>query len=183
MFGRFWEICLRYMNTFSLCCFFLHSNFLEIISHLSHIIASPIITNLFYLFFCTVCFFFFLFLALIVLLCLICLYFMFPPTFFYFRSIYCLFRAAKSWANIYYYIPFIFFPFHWRWKNQDRRVDFCKAICTEGERLSIVVELKLKHPILFIAVYFLGLGCLWCFWDTLLHVAEAMFLSFNSCTT
>lgn len=73
------------MNTFSLCCFFLHSNFLEIISHLSHIIASPIITNLFYLFFCTVwffLFFFFLFLALIVLLCLICLYFMFPPTFF-----------------------------------------------------------------------------------------------------
>lgn len=59
MFGRFWEICLRYMNTFSLCCFFLHSNFLEIISHLSHIIASPIITNLFYLFFCTVWFFFF----------------------------------------------------------------------------------------------------------------------------
>lgn len=53
MFGRFWEICLRYMNIFSLCCFFLHSNFLEIISHLSHIIASPTITNLFYLFFCT----------------------------------------------------------------------------------------------------------------------------------
>lgn len=81
MFGRFWGICLRYMNIFSLCCFFLHSNFLEIISHLSHIIASPTITNLFYLFFCTA--FFSLFLALIALLCLICLYFKFLPTFFF----------------------------------------------------------------------------------------------------
>lgn len=160
MFGRFWEICLRYMNTFSLCCFFLHSNFLEIISHLSHIIASPIITNLFYLFFCTVWFFFFFSVSCSHSLTVsyLSLFHVSTYFFFYFRSIYCLFRAAKSWANIYYYIPFIFFPFHWRWKNQNRRVDFCKAICTEGERqYRCRAEIKTSHSFYFSLFFGAGL--------------------------
>lgn len=165
------------MNIFSLCCFFLHSNFLDIISHLSHIIASLIITNLFYLFSA-------LFpppppfLALIVLLCLICLYFMFTPTF-YFRSVYCFFRAAKSWASVCHY-TFYFFPFPLKMEILGQKSGLLQSHTQRG---NIVVELKWKHPMLFIAVYFLGLGCLWCSWATfVIHVAEAMLLFFNSCT-
>lgn len=37
-------------------------------------------------------------------------------------------------------------------------MDFCKVTHTEGKRLPIIVELELKHPILFIACLYLGAG-------------------------
>lgn len=38
------------------------------------------------------------------------------------------------------------------------RVDFCKVTHREGKRLHIIVELELKHPILFIACLYFGAG-------------------------
>lgn len=65
-------------------------------------------------------------------------------------------------------------------------MDFCEVTHREGKRLHVVVELKLKHPILFIpsASLIFGPGCLRCSWAAfMVHVAEAMLLVFNSCTT
>lgn len=106
MFGRFWKICLRYMNIFSLCCFFLYSNFLDIISHLSHITASPIITNLFYLFSVLFSFLVSCFHSLIV--SYLSLFHVSTYYFFYFRSVYCFFRTSKSWSNICHYTLLFF---------------------------------------------------------------------------
>lgn len=99
--------------------------------------------------------------------------------FFNFRSVFCFFRTAKSWANICHYTLY-FFPFPLKMEKLGQTVDFCKVKHAEGKReFCCRAEMETSHS--FYCSWFFGAGLLmmllghfydWCRWS------NASFLEF-----